>query len=90
MTKTIFYIGALLLIVIVSTLAYITWQERSSDVVGSRIIYGTSATAEEEQLWRVGCTNLRGQFETCGSPCTNDAETCISVCAFTCENIPSQ
>ena len=54
---------------------------------GSRVIYGLSATPEQESSWRFQCENLGGTFNTCGSPCPPDAENCIAVCAFTCENI---
>ncbi len=49
----------------------------------SKIIYTTDLSVDEEML-RSDCRERGGLFETCGSACPSDAESCVSVCAFVC------
>lgn len=50
-----------------------------------KIIYGTTIPAEGIGEYEADCHSREGTFNTCGSPCAEGAETCITVCAYTCE-----
>jgi len=54
---------------------------------GTKIVYGTSRLLDVEELG-AHCDELRGTFNECGSVCAPVPGPCITVCAFTCENIP--
>lgn len=53
---------------------------------GNKVVYTTSA-AESPEAYQKDCAERGGTFHECGSPCATDAEICIKVCAYTCENI---
>lgn len=56
---------------------------------GHKIVYRTDADADKAPLIK-DCEQHSGTFSECGSPCDDDTQTCVTVCAFTCENIPQQ
>ncbi|MCK5095835.1 MAG: hypothetical protein KAR24_00615 [Candidatus Pacebacteria bacterium] len=53
---------------------------------GTKIVYGTSQSVDTAPLIK-DCEARGGVFNTCGNPCGPEAEMCITVCAFTCEDI---
>ncbi|MCK5027796.1 MAG: hypothetical protein KAS07_05245, partial [Candidatus Pacebacteria bacterium] len=55
---------------------------------GTKIVYGTSQSVDTAPLMK-DCEARGGVFNACGSPCSSDAQECITVCAFTCESIPT-
>ena len=54
------------------------------DRFDDKIIYTTDISVDQGPLIE-HCRKEGGEFNTCGSACSNDAEVCIAVCAFTCE-----
>lgn len=54
---------------------------------GSKIVYTTSMS-EDIELLKADCASRGGKFKPCGLSCAPDAEICIKVCAYTCEDIP--
>lgn len=50
-----------------------------------KIVYGSSQADEEGiEAMQTDCAQRGGTFNECGSPCAPDADTCITVCAYTC------
>lgn len=69
----------------------ITIEEEFTD----KIVYSSNTDISIEPL-RKDCEKRNGTFNECGSPCPATAESCVKVCAFTCDlsnqqtiNIPS-
>lgn len=54
------------------------------DIYDSRIVYTTNTNLVETPFVN-DCGVRGGTFNACGSPCSPDAEICVSVCAYTCE-----
>lgn len=67
----------------------ITKPDTSGIVITSlykdKIVYTTTAT--DPAPFKEDCDKRGGTFNECGSPCGPDAEFCIEVCAYTCENL---
>ncbi|PIS05097.1 MAG: hypothetical protein COT81_02935 [Candidatus Buchananbacteria bacterium CG10_big_fil_rev_8_21_14_0_10_42_9] len=53
---------------------------------GSKIVYTTDASLGAD-LFKADCQARGGEFNECGSPCAPGSEICITVCAYTCENL---
>lgn len=53
----------------------------------TKIVYSSSETYTLDD-YKNDCTARSGVFNECGSPCAPDAEACVMMCVFTCENIP--
>jgi hypothetical protein len=53
---------------------------------GNRIIYSISIP-EDLAPYKQDCSRRGGKFNECGSPCSDESEVCIAVCALTCENL---
>ncbi len=53
---------------------------------GSKIVYTTN-TNTSTASFIAHCQSIGGAFNECGGPCAPDAESCVSVCAYTCEQI---
>jgi len=51
---------------------------------GTKIVY-TSNTGTSTSPFIRHCESIGGTFNECGNVCPPDADTCASVCAFTCE-----
>jgi len=52
----------------------------------NKVVYTINAGADRGAL-ELDCKIRGGTFNNCGSVCGPDAESCIAVCAYTCENI---
>lgn len=52
-----------------------------------KIVYTTDA-AKDPAPYKKDCRDRGGTFKECGTTCGPDADFCIQVCAYTCENIP--
>lgn len=50
----------------------------------TKIVYTTDTTVEKD-IYLNDCQNRDGEFNVCGSTCAPDAQTCVAVCALTCE-----
>ncbi len=50
-----------------------------------KVIYGTAASVEGIAGYKTDCASRGGTFNMCGSPCRQDSEICVTVCAYTCE-----
>lgn len=89
-----------IIVIIVAALVYYGWDNAQKESPLSRqtkdipiqkqfdnkIVYTTSQNVNETAL-KNHCESLNGTFKTCGSPCAPDADMCMQVCAYTCENI---
>jgi hypothetical protein len=53
-----------------------------------KIVY-TTDTGQDAAPYRADCEERGGTFNECGSTCGPDADFCVQVCAYTCENIPT-
>jgi len=68
------------------------WQRQHAggvqvqDDFGDKVVY-TVGASEDQTLFKQDCADRGGEFNTCGSPCASNADFCIKVCAFTCDNI---
>lgn len=50
----------------------------------TKVVYTTDQSVDVAAL-RADCWGRNGTFNECGTVCSPDAETCVAVCAFTCE-----
>lgn len=57
------------------------------DNFGQKIVYSMDVD-QNEAKYKEHCAQLGGTFSNCGNPCAPNADTCASVCAYTCEDIP--
>jgi len=53
---------------------------------GDKIVYDT-ANARTPAPFIKDCSARGGVFKECGNPCPSDAEACVAVCVYTCEDI---
>lgn len=54
------------------------------NVFEDKVVYTTDMDADTEKL-KADCQKRGGAFNECGSVCEKEADTCIAVCAYTCE-----
>lgn len=54
------------------------------DEFGNTIVYSQEEGFSVDD-YKAHCYERNGVFNTCGSPCSPDAEQCIQVCAYTCQ-----
>lgn len=57
-----------------------------SGIYENKIVY-TTETSQNTAPYKADCNNRGGAFNDCGSPCGPDADFCIEVCAYTCDDI---
>jgi hypothetical protein len=50
----------------------------------TKIVYTTDTTVNKD-IYAGDCSTRHGVFNYCGNTCAPSAETCVSVCALTCE-----
>lgn len=53
-------------------------------VYETKVVYGVGSEISVSES-KKDCDARGGTFNECGSPCAPDAESCIEVCAYTCE-----
>lgn len=58
-----------------------------SEMFPGKIVYTTS-TSQDTAKYEADCEERGGTFNECGTVCAPDADFCVMVCAFTCEDIP--
>ena len=56
---------------------------------GNKIVYTTDVSKDKFNYIN-DCKKRSGTFNECGNVCSSDAELCIQICAFTCDNISSK
>ncbi len=54
----------------------------------TKVVYTTDMGSDEEP-YRTDCQERGGTFNECGSICSPDADMCAEVCAYTCDDIPT-
>lgn len=56
---------------------------------GAKIVYTTDRSVDMEPL-KSHCDSISGDFKACGTICPPGTDICAQICAYTCENIPSE
>jgi len=80
------------ILIVAAVVAVVIFLRNESSVAvqndyGSKVVYASASTDEEKESYRKDCSERGGTFLECGTPCAPDAQFCVQVCAFTCENI---
>lgn len=57
-----------------------------ADRFDDKIVYTTDLSADVDVL-KAHCKEEGGLFNECGSPCPTHEDMCVSVCAYTCEDL---
>jgi hypothetical protein len=55
------------------------------NIFKDRVVYGTGLDERDPQPYKENCEARGGTFNACGSPCDPEADSCIEVCAYTCD-----
>ncbi len=84
----------LVLIVVLSSVVYWKSKEKKEREVevqienrfDSKIVYTSNLSEPKEPLIE-HCEKLGGIFNECGTICAPDVTVCVTICAYTCENI---
>lgn len=58
-----------------------------SEIFPGKIVY-TTDVMQDPSKYEADCAKRGGTFNECGTVCAPDADFCVMVCAFTCEDIP--
>ncbi|PIQ91662.1 MAG: hypothetical protein COV70_02500 [Parcubacteria group bacterium CG11_big_fil_rev_8_21_14_0_20_39_22] len=60
-----------------------------TDDYDTKVVYTTNLN-EDEVPYRNDCRERKGTFNSCGNPCDPEGSICAQVCAYTCDNIPTE
>ncbi len=88
-------LGFLILMIVVGGIWYFYQREDKETEITiqeqfeTKIVY-TSAIDQPKDKFVEHCENLGGVFNECGTICAPDVDVCAQVCAYTCEQIPTE
>lgn len=76
----------LVLIVAIVSLLFINKEEDVPilSLYPEKVVY-TNDLSLDTEIFIKDCSERRGEFNSCGSPCAPEEEYCVAVCAYTCD-----
>ena len=78
-----------LIIVVLAALVFVNKGDDSDEIpvlaqYENKVVYTTDLSFSKDVLIE-NCSELGGEFNTCGTPCAPDEVVCTAVCAYTCD-----